>query len=73
MDPGKPEFRSWGQFHQHPVYPKCKNDSQVISHFTLLGSALEKSVGKMMVKLTPDNYITFYFQSQLVINNGNLL
>jgi hypothetical protein len=32
---------------------KRKKDSQVISHFTLLGSACTKSVYEMMVKLTP--------------------
>jgi len=35
------------------VDPKVQKDSQVISHFALLGSACTKAAFKMLVKLTP--------------------
>jgi len=43
------KMSTWGQFHQHYTRSfythraqKCKNDSQVMSHFELLGSAIKK-------------------------------
>ncbi len=42
-------------------YPKCPKRSQVVSLFVLFGSSFEKTVQRMLMKLTPEVDFTNIF------------